>query len=229
MALRNQSKIEKSLKRFLIVGERLDGIHTFNEYHPTNLLVFIVLLVASVFTSNQAIISGSFWYLLSTGFYIGSFYYILNFRSTITYAITKFRIIRVVEGNLITRKIFRSSRLVGFTDLHYEHVESINVGSPTFNITRLYISIIIVILGWLSFENLPSYTTSINNIEQVIALIFVVTGIINILFSMPIGGVRLILHSISGDSMEFPEKYTPADFIDDLILNCRTFLSYGAV
>lgn len=229
MAIHKYTKLEESLKNFLIVGETLDGIHKYIEYQLINLLMVFILVSTGLFSLKQAIIHGSFWYLLSVCLIIGSIYFLINFRVTITYAITKFRIMRVVEGNFLSRLIFRSSRLIGFTDLHYEHVESINIGSQPLNILRLYASIFIISIGWLYFDNPGSIIALESNLDNLFVLLFFIVGIINIILSIPLGGVRLIIQSISGDSMQFPEKHTPAEFIDDLIFNCRTFLSYGAI
>ncbi|MHA2250835.1 MAG: hypothetical protein ACXAD7_10745 [Candidatus Kariarchaeaceae archaeon] len=228
MANKNGSSVQESLKGFLIVGEKIDGLHSYTDYKPYNISIFLILIGVSIFTFDIAVEEGAFWYFLTFTFLLVSIYYILNFRTTVTHAITKFRIIRVIEENIISRKIFRSSRLVGFTDLHYEHVESINVGTPPLDATRLYISTLIISIGWLAFER-TSTDSSSDNLIQLFAIILIIFGIFSIISSLPIGGVRLLVQSISGDSMEFPEKYTPSEFIDDLIFNCRTFLSYGAV
>ncbi|MHA2090578.1 MAG: hypothetical protein ACW98K_06940 [Candidatus Kariarchaeaceae archaeon] len=228
MAQKTSPKVEESLKGFLIVGEALDGVHTFNEFQFTNLLIFLLLCFSSIFSLNLAFDSGLFWYLLALSFLLAAVYFVSNYKTTITYATTKFRIIRIVEGNVISRLFFRSSRLVGFSDLHYEHVESIKVSTPPVNIPKLYLSILLISFGLLMRTNNGSLVSTTTSIEQVISLLLILAGSINALLSIPFGGVRLIVQSISGDSMEFPEKQTPPEFIDDLIFSCRTFLSYGA-
>lgn len=225
MSIKVSSELEEAIKSFTIVGETLDGIHTYYEYRFRNLITSILLFLATIFSIGQIIDTGSFWYLLAFGFLAGTIYYFIGFKVKLTYAITTFRIIRIIEANFFSKLLFQSSRLVGFTDLHYEHVESISIGTQPLSMPRFSFSLVSISIGWiiLGIESLD-----VDQLISLIGLLFIVVGIINIIFSLPTGGVRLIVHSVSGDKMEFPEKRTPEKFIDDLIINCRTFLSYGA-
>jgi len=217
--------VKERIKSFLIVGETLDGIYTYKELQLVNIITFTVLLSSSFFTFFQALRLGTYWWFLTFGFLLGSFYFLALFQREITYAITKFRIIRL-ENDFITRFFFQSSRLIGFTDLHYEHVESINVGTAKVNMPRFYVSLIGVSIGWLALTQASFGFNS--TFTELLAVLIIVASMINIAFSLPLTGVRMRVQSISGEVMNFPERETPQDFVDELILNCRTFLSYGA-
>jgi len=225
MAVETDTDITEKIKSFLIVGETLDGLFSFNELQLVNIVTFVVLLTSAIFSIIQALEFGSFWWFLVIGFLLGAIYFLILYEKHITYAITKFRIIRL-ERDLLSKWLFQSSRLIGFTDLHYEHVESINVGSAQVSMPRFYISLIGLSFGWLLLtqDALVVGDTFIG----LISVLIIVASIINIVFSLPLAGVQMIIQSISGEKMTFPEEQTPADFVDELILNCRTFLSYGA-
>lgn len=220
----NNSEIKEVIKGFLIVGESLEGIHSFEEYQPVNIIIGIILFLSSLFSLFEGISNSFFWYFVFFAFALVSFYFLITYKVFITYAITKFRIIKL-ESDFISRWLFSSSRLIGFTDLHYEHIESINIGTPRLQWTRFYVSLFFVIFGWIIFDTL----SGANLFYLFAGILMVVIGTINILFSIPLGGVKLIIQSISGEIMELPEKKTPVEFIDNLILFCRTFLSYGAI
>ncbi|MDH5401273.1 MAG: hypothetical protein OEY49_02175, partial [Candidatus Heimdallarchaeota archaeon] len=150
----------------------------------------------------------------------------INVRILITIAITKYRII-VLEYDVLTRWLFRSSQLLGFSDLHYEHVESISVGTPNLSMPRLYTSISLVSLGWVLFDGYQSFGLN-TEFFSLVAILMIIGGIINVFFSLPFGGVFIVIKSISGETIKIAENKLPAFFIDDLIINCRTFLTYGA-
>lgn len=227
MAFYRQPDIEESIKSFLIVGETLNGLHSYTQYQFRNLLTFMLLFSVSLMAITR-IDEASIWLFLSLSLLIASIYFLLNFRIDINYAITKYRVIRIIEGNIITRMIFKSSRLIGFTDLHYEHVERITIETPSLSMPRLYLSLFAIAIGWLLLGNFSEFNTTNITLESLSASSLLIAGIVNIIFSLPTGGVRLILQSVSGDKMEFPESQTPTEFVDQLIMNCRTFLSYGA-
>ena len=221
--------LEKSLKNFLIVGETLDGLHSFIEYRYRYLLTSIILFLSAIVAFFLSLEQGVFMLLLSFVFLLTMVYFILKFKIRISYGITKFRVLRIIEGDILSRFIFRSSQLIGFSDLHYEHVEQIAITTPSFSMLKLYSSIFTIALGWVLLGDLGNLRQLSISLELLISITLLVGGMVLLLFSIPTGGVRLILQSISGEAMEFPEKLTPQEFIDELILNCRTFLSYGAV
>jgi hypothetical protein len=136
---------------------------------------------------------------------------------------------RIIEGDVLSRYLFRSSQLIGFSDLHYEHVEQIAISTPSLNMPKLYVSVFTIAVGWILLGDLRSLEELSINLRIITSISLLLTGLVFLLFSIPTGGVRLKLQSVSGDAMEFPEKQTPREFVDELILNCRTFLSYGAV
>lgn len=219
-------EVVESIKPYLIVGETLDGTFSFVEYKIVNIFTVITLMVSSGVSFYQALVVSTFWWLLGFGFLVGAIYFALSYQIDVTYAITKFRIIRL-ENDLISKWFFRSSRLIGFTDLHYEHVESIQVSGGRISNVRFYGSLITIALGWAILLQQPILGIGIN-IVNLVGTLMIVIGSINVIFSLPLGGVRLIVQSISGDIMEFPESKTPEQFASELIINCRTFLSYGA-
>lgn len=227
MSTSSRTNIEESIKRFLIVGETLQGLHSYVAYHYRNLLTAIVLLLASIFAFTLGRNSPT-WYILSFGFFSGGIYFLVLFRVKLSYGITKYRVIRILEGNFFSSFFYRSSRFVGFSDLHYEHVERISIEAPSMQMPRLYLSLAAISFGWIILGepyNIASLDLDIGSLSGILAII---AGAINFMFAIPTGGVKLVLKSVSGETMEFPEKSTPRGFIDTLILNCRTFLSYGA-
>ncbi len=136
---------------------------------------------------------------------------------------------RIIEGDILSRFLFRSSQLIGFSDLHYEHIEQIAITTPSLSMPKLYSSIFTIALGWVLLGDLDNLRQLSISLQLLISITLLIGGMVLLLFSIPTGGVRLKLQSVSGEAMEFPEKQTPREFIDGLILNCRTFLSYGAV
>ena len=117
------------IKSYLIVGETLNDVHSYQEYQPYNMISATVLLIGSIFSIFQAISEGSFWFLLSIFFLVAALYYGVNYKISIIHAITKFRIIQI-KREFSSKIFYRSSLLVGYNDLHYEHVESITVQPP---------------------------------------------------------------------------------------------------
>ncbi|MHA2501371.1 MAG: hypothetical protein ACXAE3_00675 [Candidatus Kariarchaeaceae archaeon] len=224
MSSEPNTTLKERIKSFLIVGETLDGIFTFEEMKLVNIFTASVLLISGVYSGIQALMFGSFWFLLMIGFILGGIYFSLLYKVRITYAITRFRIIRL-ENDLVSEWFFQSSRLLGFSDLHYEHVESINVGSSNVNMPRFYVSLLSLSIGWYLSTQVTETATSLITL---IGSLLIVASLINIIFSLPLGGVKLVVQSISGETMSLPEKHTPPDFVDELILSSRTFLSYGA-
>ncbi|OLS24471.1 MAG: hypothetical protein HeimC2_22770 [Candidatus Heimdallarchaeota archaeon LC_2] len=227
--MNRNSEIEEAIKSFLIVGETLNAIHTFLEYRYRYILTAVVLTFSSIIGIIVSIEEGVFWLFIGLVLLIGAIYFTLKFQIRINYAITKFRVIRIIEGDILTRRIFRSSQLIGFSDLHYEHVEQIAITTPALSMPKLYTAIFSITIGWVllgDFDNLNDISA---DLEIITGIALLIGGLVLLMFTLPTGGVRLVLQSVSGDLMEFPEKQTPREFIDELILNCRTFLSYGAV
>lgn len=228
MDAKELTEIEETVKSFLIVGETFDQMYSFKELRRRNIFIAIVFLLSTIYSILQAVSVGVYWYFLSFSFLFGTIYYLIISRISVIYTITKYRIIRF-ERNVISSFIFKNSRLLGFTDLHYEHVESIHIGPPPLKIPLIYISVFGIALGWLIFESIKniSLTPSNLNFYRLIAGMIIIGSIINLFFTLPIGGVRLEVKSVSGTSMLFPESNTPERFISQLLVNCRTFLSYG--
>lgn len=213
------------IKKNLIVGETLNQVHSYQEYQPYNMISATVLLAGSVYSMFQAISDGSFWFMLSIFFLVASLYYGVNFKISIIHAITKFRIIQI-KREFSSKFFYRSSLLVGYNDLHYEHVESITVQPPMVEMPKLYLSIFLISTGWLFYTRIESYSSIIRDFVQLISFLLIITSVIYFAFHLPTGGVRLVITSTSGERMKFPERKIPSDFIDNLILNCRAFLSY---
>lgn len=184
-----------------------------------------VLLVGSVYSIVQAFTAGSFWFMLSIFFLAASLYYGVNYKISIIHAITKFRIIQI-KREFSSKIFYRSSLLVGYNDLHYEHVESITVQPPKIDMPKLYFSIFLISTGWLFYTRIESYSSIIRDFVQLISFLLIIASMIYFAFHLPTGGVRLVITSTSGETMKFPERKIPSDFIDNLILNCRAFLSY---
>lgn len=222
-------ELEEGIKNFLIVGETLNSVHTITEYRYRYLLTATVLILSSLLGIFVSIDEGAFWLFLGLGLLLGAIYFTLKYKIRVSYAITKFRVIRIIEGDILTRRVFRSSKLIGFSDLHYEHVEQIAITTPALSMPKLYTSIFSIAIGWVLLGDNNNLNDISLDLEIVTSIALLISGLVLLMFTIPTGGVRLILRSVSGDSMEFPEKQTPREFIDELILNCRTFLSYGAV
>ena len=91
---------------------------------------------------------------------------------------------------------------------------------------KLYSSIFLISTGWLFYTRIESYSSIIGDFVQLISFLLIIASIIYFVFHLPTGGVRLVITSTSGETMKFPERKIPSDFIDNLILNCRAFLSY---
>ncbi|MCE7734691.1 MAG: hypothetical protein GPJ54_07435 [Candidatus Heimdallarchaeota archaeon] len=223
------NNLEKSLKNFLIVGETLDGLHSFIEYRYRYLFTSIILLASAIVAFILSLDQGRIMLFLSIVFFLTMIYFILKFKILISYGITKFRVMRIIEGDILSRFLFRSSQLIGFSDLHYEHVEQISITTPSLSMPKLYGSIFTIALGWVLLGDLENLRQLSFGLQLLVSITLLIGGMVLLLFSIPTGGVRLKLQSVSGEAMEFPEKQTPREFIDELILNCRTFLSYGAV
>lgn len=213
------------IKNYLIVGETLNDVYSYQEYQPYNMISATVLLVGSVYSIVQAFTAGSFWFMLSIFFLAASLYYGVNYKISIIHAITKFRIIQI-KREFSSKIFYRSSLLVGYNDLHYEHVESITVQPPKIDMPKLYFSIFLISTGWLFYTRIESYSSIIRDFVQLISFLLIIASMIYFAFHLPTGGVRLVITSTSGETMKFPERKIPSDFIDNLILNCRAFLSY---
>ncbi len=214
----NIDEIIRSLKSILIVGETIDNYHTYQEYQIYNIISAMTLIVGAFISMYQAFISNYYWIGVFIIFLMLGFYFLLDYKITIYYAITKFRIIKI-EHNLLNRYFLKNTPLAGLSDLHYQHIESINLSGPKIRFNRFYAAIIFVVLGIISFRiNLFIY--------QWVAIILIFISIINFGSSLPIGGIRLIIRSVSGEKLEFSETKTPSEFIDELLIHSRTFISY---
>ncbi|MCY3412541.1 MAG: hypothetical protein INQ03_12960 [Candidatus Heimdallarchaeota archaeon] len=221
--------LEERIKSFLIVGETLDDTYTYTVFDKRNILIAIIMILSTIYSLTQAVSNGFFWFFLSFAFLIGFLYYTSNSKKMIIYAITKYRIIRM-ERNIFSKYLFRSSNLMGFRDLHYEHVESINIGPPQVKIPFFFVSIFGIATGWLILDLIEqlSLLPSNYNFFRLVALLVISSAFVNLFFMLPLAGVSVVINSVSGSKMDFPEKSTPKAFISQLLINCRTFLSFGA-
>ncbi len=224
----NNAELAETIKKFLIVGETLDEIFSYNELKTKNILISIVFFISTTFSFIQATTESSFWILLTISFLIGTIYYTINSKTTIIYSITKYRIIKL-ERNLYTKYIFKSNDLYGYIDLHFEHVESINIGVPALKIPSIYLSIFGISIGWLILDSIGKVILlpSIFNFFRLIAFFMISFSVLSLLLLLPIGGSKLIIQSISGKTMILPKKVSPDKFISKLLINCRNFLTYG--
>lgn len=225
----DNSELRELLKKFLIVGETLDMLISYSEFNKKNILIAVILTLSSIFSISQFIDSGSFWLLLSIFFFIVALYYSINARITAIYALTKFRIFRL-ERNIYANITNRRNELVGFSDLHFEHVESINIGKLQSNIVLIYLSLFGVSTGWLILETIDKadFRSSTFNFLRLMAYLIIIASVFNIAIQLPITGIQMTIQSISGNKFSFPEKKLPKEFISQLMINCRSFLSYGA-
>jgi len=200
--------LEKSLKNFLIVGETLDGLHSFTEYRYRYLLTSITLLISGIIAFFLSLEQGAFMLFVMFLLFLTMIYFILKFKIRISYGITKFRVMRIIEGDILSRFLFRSSQLIGFSDLHYEHVEQIAITTPSLSMPRLYGSIFTIGLGWVLLGDLDNLRQLSFGLQLLLSINMLIGGMVLLLFSIPTGGVRLKLQSVSGEAMEFPEKQT---------------------
>ncbi|MFV2015164.1 MAG: hypothetical protein ACC656_07050, partial [Candidatus Heimdallarchaeota archaeon] len=182
MSSYSTENLEKSLKNFLIVGETLDGLHSFTEYRYRYLIATIILIASATIGLFLSIVQGPFFLFLSLVIFLAAIYFILKFKIRVSYGITKFRVMRIIEGDILSRFLFRSSQLIGFSDLHYEHVEQIAITTPSLSMPRLTTSIFTISLGWVLLGDLNKITQLAINLQSFTSISFLISGLVLLLF-----------------------------------------------
>jgi len=214
-------KVEEKIKTFLVIGETIEEIHSYTQLNISKIITAMAFFLVGVLLTGFSLEVKGVIIFMSAMFLLFSIYQGIKSFQYITVAVTKFRII-IIEKDLFSKVLFSSSTLAGFTDLHFEHIESIKVSTNTVNVPKFIMSILGISIGWFFISDGSSDFLSL------ISIFLMVVGVINLMTGIPFGGTKLVLLSISGEILELSEKKTPEPLMTSLILNCRTYLSYGA-
>lgn len=220
-------EILHDLHPFLVVGERIDSHVCVDETKSVNLVLTIFLLVSFSISFFQALQVQSFWIVFTVILFFFFVYYLTRVRVRLIYAVTKFRLVKL-EINLINRLFLRSWGFSRFSDLHFSHAESIEMGIVPFNSQKFWLANFALGASWIVFngEELTSFLDSNSPLLPMALLLFLFGGV-NLLTSLPISNDRMIIHSLSGGQITLPLQKIPKKFIETLVERCRTYLTFG--
>ena len=226
----NSSKdleVIRDLQPFLVVGERIDSHVSVTETKLVNLILTLFLSVSLIVTVSQAFVHQSYWIFFSIILFFFAIYYLSRVRVRLIYAITKFRIIKL-EINMTNRFLLRSWGFSRFSDLHFSHAATIEMGVVPFNSQRFWLANFALGASWLVLngEQLSSFLVSDSPFIPMGLLLFFF-GAINLLTSLPIGNDRMLIRSLSGGHLSLPLPKIPKEFIEIMVDRCRTYLTFG--
>ncbi len=215
------------LKEFLVVGEQIEFLDTFHETKTLNLILSLILLLSFVYSLFRALEDLSFWIIFTIITFTFFLYYSSRVRLKMLYAITKFRVMKI-EINPVRRLVLGIWKFSRYSDLHFSHAETIQIGVTPFNSRRFWLSGLALSVSWfiLNGEEIFSFLRSESPLIPM-ALVIFLYGVVSLFSSLPLGSDRILVNSLSGYSMTFPLKKLRKEFIELLVDRSRTFLTYG--
>ncbi|RMG39850.1 MAG: hypothetical protein D6732_03610 [Methanobacteriota archaeon] len=222
-----EAEVLRDIQPFLVVGERIDSHVVLIETKLVNLLLALFISISFAISFYQAVQYQSYWIFASIILFFFAIYYLSGLRVRLIYAVTKFRVVKL-EINLINRFLLRSWGFSRFSDLHFSHAETIEMGVVPFNSQRFWLANFSLGASWLVFngEQVTSFLDS-NSPFIPMALLLFFFGSVNLLVSLPLGNDRMIIHSLSGRKLTLPLQKIPTQFIEVLVERCRTYLTFG--
>lgn len=217
-------------KKYLVVGESIDSIHSLIEWDRFKLIIAAILLLDLIIIDILTDITLPFWQIVIAVHVLFLLYFVVQARLSTTYIITKFRLIKLESTTIrryITRKLNNSETFHSFTDIHFEHVETIKLGNSELNATRFWSGLLAISIAWAMYQGKNSFLNG-NSPLLPLAIVLFLLGVINVTISFPYFDTKLRIISLSGTKILIPTKNLQEEFIEEIVVSCRTFLSYGA-
>lgn len=216
---------DKAIARFLIIGETVESEYTLNRWDYVNIVVSIVFFTAVGILTPIVISLNPLWFLFLFVLTIIGGYYGFQTRKSQVFIVTKYRLIKLDSYPMMNR-VFRSESFANYQDIHYEHVESISFGYPSIDHRRFWISISLLSIAWAIYQSQENLFVGEAALLP-ITLVFIIVGVISFLTSLPLSRFTLQLTSISGNQILIPANLMDNAFLEELVQNCRVFLSFG--
>jgi len=209
---------EKYLEPYLFVGEKIRGIETTKSTE----WIFLILSLILFFATG---VSGFVAYQHQLPALYGV-YFLLRASVSITCAFTDFRIFKVEVSNFgRIARFFSESH--PFEDIHYEHIETIEVGTPSPNRGNFLLGVFFMSLAALLFTYSEDLDKESQSLVQFFSVIIAGFGVVLVVLSLPRGKGRLSVLTSSGRTISFPGSGYKVDFVQAVIRFARTYLAYG--
>lgn len=218
---------EKYLEPYLFVGEKIRGIATTKSTEWIFLFLSLILFFASgvcAFVGIQQELPALYGAIPLLFLY--GVYFLLRTSVMITCAFTDFRLFKMEVSNF--EKIARFfSESHPFEDIHYEHIETIEVGTPSPNRGNFLLGVFFMSLAALLFTYSDDLYQESQSLVQGFSVIIAGFGVLLVILALPRGKGRLSVLTSSGRTISFPSSGYRVDFVQKVIRFSRTYLAYG--
>ncbi|MHA1910184.1 MAG: hypothetical protein ACTSYA_00690 [Candidatus Kariarchaeaceae archaeon] len=218
---------EKYLEPYLFVGEKIRGIETTKSTEWIFLILSLILFFATgvsgfvAYEEQLPVLYGVIPLL-----FIYGVYFLLRSSVRITCAFTDFRLFKMEVSNFARIARFFSESLP-FEDIHYEHIETIEVGTPSPNRGNFTLGVFVMSLAALLFTYSEDLDNKSKGLVQIFSIIIAGFGIFLVILALPRGKGRLSVLTSSGRTITFPGAGYRVDFVQAVIRFARTYLAYG--
>ncbi len=222
---------KKFVQETLIPGEEIKYDYLSRETSYSNLAASLILFIA---TGSSALgffeIRAIEWLILSIIFLLASSVYSMRVIESDYVVVTNFRVMEVHQS-LFNKLFYGGNQLRNFEDLHYEHLESVRIGTPELKPIQFYGGVIFLSIGVIINGLVSEGIVEVTNATpfQIISIIFILLGIINLILSLPSGKPSVSLTSTSGWVMRLPQSGADEELVRTIVTESRSFISYGAI
>jgi hypothetical protein len=218
---------KKYLEPYLFVGEKIRGIETTKSTEWIFLILSLILFIAtgvSGFVAYQQQLPALYGAIPLLFLY--AVYFMLRTSVRITCAFTDFRLFKMEVSNFgRIARFFSESH--PFEDIHYEHIETIEIGTPSPNRGNFIIGVFFMSLAALLFTYSDDLDNESQTLVQVFSVIIAGFGIFLVILALPRGRGRLSVITSSGRTISFPSSGYKVEFVQAVIRFARTYLAYG--
>ena len=221
---------DEFVKTILIPGEQIKYSYLSSETNYANLIATIILFIAGTSSFTGFLTLGTVeWIITAFFFFIFSIAYLLKIKEKDFVVVTNFRVMEIHQS-LFDRLFFGKSKLTSFEDLHYEHLESVKIGTPTLKPLQFYLGVLLLSIGSVLWgiidEGIISKTETL---FKIVAILLISFGAIYLVMSLPSRKPAVSLTSVSGWIMYLPQSKADEKLVETIIKESRAFISYGAV
>ncbi len=222
---------KKFVQETLIPGEKIKYDYLSRETSYSNLAAALILLIASGASFIGFLeIDTIEWLILAVTFLGVALIYSMRIIESDYVVVTNFRVMEVHQS-LFNRLFYGANQLRNFEDLHYEHLESVRIGTPELKPIQFYGGVIFLSIGVVINGLITEEIIQVDNTTPflIISIIFVLLGIINLILSLPSGKPSVSLTSTSGWVMRLPQSGADEELVKTIVTESRSFISYGAI
>ncbi len=221
---------EKFVEKILISGEEIKHSYLSSETNYSNLVATIILLVASVSSITLFIAMKTIEWLISAIFlFLMGIAYLLKIQEKDYIVITNFRVMEIHQS-LFDRLFYGKNKVTSFEDLHYEHLETVRIGTPSIKPIQFYLGVILLSAGSVLWGIVQEQIiTRADTIFRLFSILLIAFGAVYLVMSLPSRKPAVSLVSTSGWVMNLPQLKADEKMVEVIIKESRAFISYGAV